>query len=631
MDNKERLKNAEKQTETILTDAQKESGNYNKGRLEINGFNIVIENPKGSTRSGVDSNGKTWSNEMKFTYGFLEGTIGSDGDEIDVFIGPLLDDFSNVFIVNQINPSNGLFDENKVLLGFGNIEEAKQAYLSCYSIGWKGLKNIKGLSLSEFKKWLVNKTINKNFMEVKVPRLKNIKLEGEVLADVTLPDLIKQAGSLDSFDSLEIEIASPGGDVAEGIYIMMWLDALSESGKTVTSIVTANAYSIASLIMLAANKRKISRTAKVMVHNPMKPELTLVNANDLEVFVKELRDLEKTMYTLYKLFTGIEEEKIKSLMDNETYLSAEEAIQFGFADEIVDMKQRPDSVAINKPSKINMKSTLNILNSVIAMVRGSEFVNQLYYDNAGGELEIYQNDPASYNVGDKTNVLEGERILSDGAKITIVDSTITEISREAVAAPIDAVIDPAAPVAPAMIDEPVLDPIAYKPVMADVPVEAPKMTYHEAPKMVEHEAPKMVEHDKPMMFNEGPAPIDPVAMDGDLPKVVSLEHDKPIMADEHMMPDGTMMPNSEMISMIKAFEEAVTALKSRVKALEDGGTKVDEMIQAQSKFEALATEAIDTIAKNTVSNFAPTPRTAVKVVSGGSIFSQMKARAQASK
>jgi ATP-dependent protease ClpP protease subunit len=614
MNNKEKLEIAEKQTETILTDAQKESGNYKKGKVELNGFSIVIENPRGSIRSGIDSDGKPWKNEMFYTYGFLEGTVGSDGDEIDVFIGPLLDDFSNVFLVTQIDPSSGLFDEHKVLLGFESIEEAKQAYLRCYSMNWKGLQNIKGLSLSEFKKWLVNKTINKNFMEVKVPRLKTIKLEGEVLADVTLPDLIKQAGNLDSFDSLDIEIASPGGDVSEGIYIMMWLDALSESGKNVTSIVTANAYSIASLIMLAANKRKISRTAKVMVHNPMKPELTLVNANDLEVFIKELRDLEKTMYTLYKLFTGIEEEKIKSLMDNETYLSADEAIQFGFADEIVDMKQRPDSVAINKPSKINMKSTLNILNSVIAMVRGSEFVNQLYYDNAGGELEIYQNDPASYSVGDKTNVAEGERVLSDGAKITIVDSTITEISREAVAAPVDAVIDPVAPVAPAMIDEPVVDPIAYKPAMVDVPVEAPAM---------------IVEEDKPVMFNEGPAPIDPVAvaMEGDLPVVVSLEHtEEPIVAAEHTMPDG------EIMAMIKAFEETVAALKGRVQALEDGGAEVVEKLEAQSKFEALATEAIDTIAKNTVSNFAPTPRTAVNVVpSGGSIFAQMKARTEAAK
>ena len=622
MNNNERLKKAENQTDTILTDAQKESGNYNKGIVELNGFSIVIENPKGSIRSGVDSNGNPWSNEMKFTYGFIEGTIGSDGDEIDVFVGPLLDDFSNVFIVTQIDPSSGLFDEHKVLLGFVNMEEAKEAYLSCYSKNWQGLKNIKGLSLSEFREWLVNKTINKNFMEVKVPRIKNIKLEGEVLADVTLPDLIKQAGNLDGFDSLEVEIASPGGDVAEGIYIMMWLDALSESGKEVTTIVTANAYSIASLIMLAANKRKISRTAKVMVHNPMKPELIAVNANDLEVFIKELRDLEKTMYILYKLFTGIEEEKIKSLMDNETYLSADEAIQFGFADEIVDMKQRPDSVAINKPSKINMKSTLNILNSVIAMVRGSEFVNQLYYDNAGGELEIFQNDPASYSVGDKTSIQEGERILSDGAKITIVDSTITDISREASQAPVDAVIDPVAPVAPAMVDEPVVDPIAYKPAMAEVPLEAPKMMEDE----------KMMEHEKVEMFNEGPAPIDPVAKSMDPMKVVSavvaaLEpEDKPMVAVEHTMPDG------EVMAMMKAFEETVMALKGRIQALEDGGVVVGERLEAQSQFEALATEAIDTIAKNTVSNFAPIKRTGVKVAAPqGSIFEQMKARTLAAK
>jgi ATP-dependent protease ClpP protease subunit len=610
MNNKEELERAERQTETNPTKLQKESGNYPKGKVKLNGIALVIENPKGSVRSGVDSSGEEWECTMVHTYGFIEGTVGSDKDEIDVFIGPLVDDFSNVFLVNQITPSTGLFDEHKVLLGFNTIEEAKAAYLSSYTPGWKGLGSIKQLSLSEFTGWLDNKIIPNSMIE-KVPKLRTIQLEGEVIADVTLPDLIKQAGDLDSFDSLCIEIASPGGDVAEGIYIMMWLDTLSEMGKEVTTVVTANAYSIASLIMLAANKKKIARHAKVMVHNPMKPELTLVNANDLEVFVKELRDLEKTMYILYKLFTGIDEEKIKSLMDNETYLTAEEAVQFGFADEIVDMKQRPDSVAINKPSKINMKSTLNILNSVIAMVKGSAVVNQLYYDTTGGELEIFQKDPASYEEGDKTSVTEGVKTLSDGSTITIEDSTITKIER-GMEAPIAVVEEPA-----------MVDPIV-EPVMAD------------------HIEPAMV---------EGPVPVDPlvavveelvVAVEAIIPPAMVEPIVEPAMVVEPVAPAMVIeepamavepaVAEPDIMSVIKGMEETIVALKGRIQALEDGGAEVVEALAAQSKFEALATEAIDTIAKNTVSNFAPTERSAVTVApAGGSIFAQMKARTQAAK
>ena len=603
MSNKEKLEEAEKQTETNLTQEQRDSGNYLKGKVELNGLSIVIENPRGSVRKGTDQSGISWECTMLYTYGYLENTIGSDQDEIDVFIGPLVDNFTDVFIVTQITPSTGLFDEHKVLLGFSNIDEAKAAYLSSYTPDWKGLKNIKLISLSDLKEWLANKTIQSNSMIENIPRVKTIKLEGEVLADVTLLDLQKQAGDIDDFDSLELEIASPGGDVSEGLKTMVWLDTLSIMDKEVTTIVTANAYSIASLIMLAANKRKISKTAKVMVHNPMKPELTLVNANDLEEYIKELRGLEDYMHILYGIFTGIEKEDIKSLMDNETYLTADMAVQFGFADEIVDIKPRPDSVAINKSNKINMKSTLNILNSVIAMVRGSEVVNQLYYDNQGGELEIYQKDPASYAEGDKTNIVEGTRVLSDGATITIADSVITGIERgvsalepsttePAVAVP---VVEPVAVEGPAPAVDPLVKPVVVvEPVVAPVAVAEPVV--------------------EPVV-----AVVEPV-----VPVV------EPVVASAEPVVEPAALP--DMAAVIKGFEETINALQGRVKALEEGGLITEEKLTAQSKFEALATEAIDTIAKNTVSNFAPIERTAVNIVPvAGSIFAQLKAKAAAAK
>jgi len=53
------------------TAAQAEAGNYRKGHIRIHGLDITIENPKGSTRSGVDNNGKAWSTEMKHDYGYI--------------------------------------------------------------------------------------------------------------------------------------------------------------------------------------------------------------------------------------------------------------------------------------------------------------------------------------------------------------------------------------------------------------------------------------------------------------------------------------------------------------------------------------------------------------------------------
>ena len=77
---------AEQETNTEPTEAQKEAGNYKKGHVKIDGYNITIENPKGSERSGQDKDGKKWSITMNNTYGYILGTEGVDGDHIDVFL-----------------------------------------------------------------------------------------------------------------------------------------------------------------------------------------------------------------------------------------------------------------------------------------------------------------------------------------------------------------------------------------------------------------------------------------------------------------------------------------------------------------------------------------------------------------
>ncbi|MEK0370235.1 MAG: Clp protease ClpP [Nitrosopumilus sp.] len=260
--------------------------------------------------------------------------------------------------------------------------------------------------------------------------IKLIKLTGEVIEEKTLKNLQEQLGT-EEFDTLILEIASPGGSVAEGLAIMVWLDQLSLQGKEIISVVVANAYSIASLIMLAADYRIISKHGKVMVHNPMVPELSYANADELEKYASELRQLESVMYELYQIFTGLSKEEIKVLMDNETYLTPAEAVKNGFADVVVDIKPKSFEMTSINNKKINMTKTLNILNKVISLVSKADFVNQLYRDNEGGEIEIFQNDPATFAIGDRTNVENADEIvLANGAKLKIEDFVITEINRD---------------------------------------------------------------------------------------------------------------------------------------------------------------------------------------------------------
>lgn len=146
------IEEAEKETETDLTPEQKESGDYKKGHVKIQDFDIAIENPKGSVRSGVDKDGKEWSQEMHNTYGYFEGTKGKDSDDVDCFIGPnpLSED---IFVIDQLD-KDGNFDEHKVMLGFDSSEEAREAYLSNYEDGWTGLGDITKVNIEDFRKWV---------------------------------------------------------------------------------------------------------------------------------------------------------------------------------------------------------------------------------------------------------------------------------------------------------------------------------------------------------------------------------------------------------------------------------------------------------------------------------------------
>lgn len=115
----------------VPTQAQAEAGNYKKGHVSLHGFDISIENPKGSTRNGVDENGKAWETKLAHHYGYIKGTVGKDKDHVDVFIGPKTDS-TRVFVVDQVDPKTGKLDEHKVLLGFPNPLGARLGYLANY-------------------------------------------------------------------------------------------------------------------------------------------------------------------------------------------------------------------------------------------------------------------------------------------------------------------------------------------------------------------------------------------------------------------------------------------------------------------------------------------------------------------
>ncbi len=142
------------------TEPEKKAGNYKKGPLlgsEINpklaGLEISIENPQGSERSGKDKDGKPWSITMNNHYGYIRETQGRDKDHIDVFIGNKPES-DKAYIVDQVDPTTGKFDEHKVILAASDIEDAQSTYLSNYEPSWQGLGAITEMPVEEFKTWV---------------------------------------------------------------------------------------------------------------------------------------------------------------------------------------------------------------------------------------------------------------------------------------------------------------------------------------------------------------------------------------------------------------------------------------------------------------------------------------------
>lgn len=149
------------------SDNQKESENYKKAHVKIDGFNISIENPVGSVRRGMNESGNEWECPIKADYGYIKGSKGYDKDHVDVTIKPSYKGGKgDVYIVNQVD-KNGNFDEHKCILGADNEIDAEAVYNSNYEPGWEGCGSIAVMSIDEFRKWVTSEKPRQGEAEVK--------------------------------------------------------------------------------------------------------------------------------------------------------------------------------------------------------------------------------------------------------------------------------------------------------------------------------------------------------------------------------------------------------------------------------------------------------------------------------
>lgn len=226
-----------------------------------------------------------------------------------------------------------------------------------------------------------------------------------------------------------VHIVSPGGDVFEGYAIY---NALKNLGKPVTTNIEGLCASIATLIAAAANKIVMNRVGQFMIHNPSITDLK-GDANQLRSVANQLDQIKSVLISVYRERTGMSDEKLWELYDNETYMTADQAQQLGFVDESVDAIK---AVAFIDSTKIKMKESLftqikNLFSK--APNKAAQIIAQMSETLADGRVVIVMSDDEDWT--GKGIVLEsgeplpsGNYELASGKTITVTDGIITEVS-----------------------------------------------------------------------------------------------------------------------------------------------------------------------------------------------------------
>lgn len=166
-------------------------------------------------------------------------------------------------------------------------------------------------------------------------------------------------------NKLTVQINSTGGDVWAGISIH---DALKELDAEVTVKVSGLAASIASVIAMAGDKIVMTPGSTMMIHRASM--LAIGNADDMQKAIDMLETVEDGILNIYAERTGQTKEAVKEMLDAETWMSAEKAVELGFADEVVEPKKDEEPIsAFNGSFAFSMSATKESLASYMGQVK----------------------------------------------------------------------------------------------------------------------------------------------------------------------------------------------------------------------------------------------------------------------
>ena len=126
------LLSGDRQSSHVAKVAASSGSSKLRGHTVVSGIPIAIEKRIGDIRSGVGADGVKWKTRLSMAYGYIKGSKGADGEDIDCYVGPHKD-APNAYVVHQRKSDGTGYDEDKVILGLRNKEEATKGYLAHYN------------------------------------------------------------------------------------------------------------------------------------------------------------------------------------------------------------------------------------------------------------------------------------------------------------------------------------------------------------------------------------------------------------------------------------------------------------------------------------------------------------------
>ena len=240
---------------------------------------------------------------------------------------------------------------------------------------------------------------------------------------IVLADFLNDMERLTSKSKVTFHINSPGGEVFAGISIYNRMKGFK---GVVSTVVDGLAASAASIIAQGGTKghRKVCNGSLTMIHGASSFMFGRYNANELKDSIAQLNAIDKSIAEIYSVCTGLDQEKVKGMLTKTTWMSAQDAVDNGFADEIADMG-RPVTMSINKARNIL------IVNGIPMSVKGftdiPEYIQVCEEVTAGRQPDVIDNkQTGGENHMTLEELMKQEPELVDQIRNTAIQSAKTD-------------------------------------------------------------------------------------------------------------------------------------------------------------------------------------------------------------